>query len=222
MTTADRTLRYLAFELTNRELDPPPVTPTIAELYAQTAENVSVVSALAGDVTDLHGSAITNHAAATSLRLDERAQLVGRAPVPTLLNDLAEAGLSWRQIALLAGVSVPAIRKWRQGGASTGANRLRVARLVVLLHWLSADMLIDDPASWLEMPLVPGVPVSRLDLLADGHEASLISSLVGPETPPESVLDQYDPAWRTTYQSDYEVFTADDGQPSIRSKPDRR
>ncbi len=208
--------------LTTRELDSPPITRTIADLYAHTEETVSRVTALAGDVTDLHGSVVSNHANATSMKVDVQAQSLSGSPVTQLLDELADAGLAWRQIAMLVGVSVPAIRKWRQGGTVTGPNRLRLAHVVALLRWISNENLIDDPASWLEMPLVAGVSVSRFDLLVDGREDLVVSSLIGKETPPESLLDRYDPAWRTRFDSDFEVFTADDGLRSIRFKHDRR
>jgi hypothetical protein len=71
--------------------------------------------------------------------------------------------------------------------------------------------------------LVTGqIDVSSLDLGEEGREDLVVSSLIGAETSPESLLDQYDPAWRTRFESGFEVFTADDGLNSIRFKHDRR
>lgn len=204
--------------ISTRDAGIPPATPTIDELYARTAEHVNQVTVLAGDVTDLEGRAVANHVATTELQLRTRAEVLGRQQVGELLDRLADIGLGWRQIAGLVGVSVPAVRKWRQGGAVTGPNRLRLAWLAALIEWMSEEKLIDDPASWLEMPLSSMAPVSRLDLLVARRDDLVIRCLTGSETAPESLLDEFDPEWRSRYESDFEVFTADDGLRSIRSK----
>lgn len=137
-------------------------------------------------------------------------------PLTDLLSELADYGLAWRDIARLVGVSVPALRKWRQGEPATGENRLKVARLVGLCHLLKEHGLIDDPASWLELPLVYDVPVSGIDLLAAGRTDLLFRRALHHDADPEAILDEFDPDWRATYRGAFEVFEAEDGLPGLR------
>jgi len=139
----------------------------------------------------------------------------------SLLTELGEAGMAWRDVARLAGVSVPAVQKWRRGEGITGANRLKLAGIVALLNFLRENM-IDEPVSWLEIPVRTGVGVCALDLLVAGRYDLVLelssdeySSL---ETATE-VLDEFDPDWRTTRVNDqFEVYIASDGVPSIRPR----
>lgn len=200
----------------------PPATPTIEDICDRAGAVVNSTSALAGEVADLHDSAISTSVEAEVLHIRELAQtLAAASSTVELLDRLADLGLAWRDIAALAGVSVPAVRKWRQGGASSGPNRIRVAELVALLTWLEEDKLVVDVASWLEIPLAATAPINRLDLLVGARTDLLIESLTGGETPAESILDQFDPGWRGLGNSDFEVFEADDGQRSIRRREGR-
>ena len=82
--------------LTTREPDMPPATPTIAQLCDLSEEHVNRATALFGDISDLHGSAVSHHTSATSVRLGAQAQELARRNVVDLLNELAETGLGWR------------------------------------------------------------------------------------------------------------------------------
>lgn len=207
--------------LTPTERLVPPATPTIQDLCDLADEVVTTTSALAGEVAQLHTSAVSSSADAEGLRIEQKAQTLTGRPLADLLDRLADRGLAWRDIAAIAGVSVPAVRKWRQGSSASGPNRLRVARLVALLDWLEQEKLVNEVASWLEVPLVATAPVTRLDLLIGEREDLVIASLTGGETPAETLLDQFDPEWRVRYRSDFEVFEADDGQRSIRRRDAR-
>lgn len=196
----------------------PPATPTIQELCDRAGSVVNTTTALAGEVANLHSAAVTTSTEVEVLRIRRDAQsLAGRSMV-ALLDELAGKGFAWRDIAAVAGVSVPAVRKWRQGGSASGGNRHRVAVVVALVEWLEREKLIDDVASWLEIPLLPPIPVTRLDLLAAQREDLIVASLTGDETPAEAILDDFDPAWRERVASDFEVFEADDGLRSIRRR----
>lgn len=137
-----------------------------------------------------------------------------------LLEALSDAGFAWRDIARLAHVSVPAVQKWRRGEGITGANRLRLAKIVALLDVLD-EHLIAQPASWLEMPVKEGVALSRLTLLAEGRY-ELVLELISDEqdfVSVDAVLDEYDPEWRNKFIDDrFEAFTAADGIVSIRPR----
>ncbi len=197
----------------------PSPTPSLDELYEGSAHIVNRVTALVGDASDLEGDAVSVHVRAVQLKLAKAATtLTQTRSIKDLLEMLAGSGFSWRQISALAGVSVPAVRKWRTGGAATGPHSLRIASLVALLQWLANDKVVTDPASWLAMPLHEDAPVTRLDFLKARRDDLVIEELTGSTSRPEVLLQEFDPTWRTRYQSDYEVFVADDGQRSIRSK----
>lgn len=199
----------------------PRSTPTIQDLVDRSAGRVNRVWALSADVDDLHHEVIENHADLVNHQLDERAQELAAHGAKDLLEAVAARGLSWRDIAALVDVSVPAVRKWRAGGTATGENVLRMGRLLALLEWLGQECHIVDVASWLEVPLRSGVPVSRLTLLVAGRQDLLVASLVGHETSAGDLLDAFDPGWQERFQSDFEVFKADDGQRSIRNRTNR-
>jgi hypothetical protein len=65
------------------------------------------------------------------------------------------------------------------------------------------------------MPLVPGAPITGIDMIADGHYAEVFD-LAAEHTTAEDALDQYQPGWRALYRSDFEVFEAADGELGIR------
>ena len=148
-------------------------------------------------------------------QLDAKARVIAKRSVGEMLSELAYAGFAWRDIAALAGVSVPAVRRWRQGETATGANRLAVARIVALVGILRDDHLVSDVASWMEVPLVPDAPVTAIDLAVAGRLQEVVEIAAGHSTG-EAVLDRSQPGWRARYRSDYEVFEAPDGELGTR------
>jgi hypothetical protein len=134
-----------------------------------------------------------------------------------MLNDLADLGFAWRDIARMIGVSVPAIQKWRRGERTTGDNRRRVASLLAACDIISEGHGIHEVASWMEMPLREHVPVTPMDLWASEH-VDLVFDLAGGHVDVEDILTTFDPDWRDRYRSDFEVFKAGDQKLSIRLK----
>jgi len=138
-----------------------------------------------------------------------------------LLSDLGEAGMAWRDVARIAGVSVAAVQKWRRGDGITGANRLKLAEIVAILRFLEENC-VNDVVSWLEVPLRTGVSLTAMDLLAAGrfdlvlelgHDENQVAEVA------TAVLDEFDPNWPSTrMDGHFEVFTASDGVRSIRPK----
>ncbi len=108
------------------------------------------------------------------------------------------------------------MRKWRRGESPTGENRLAVARLAALVDLLE-QVPIQDPASWLEMPVVDGYKPRNLDLYRAGH-ADVLLDLAGLRMTPEAALDETEPTWRVSLLREHEVFEAEDGQLSIRHR----
>lgn len=187
-------------------------------------------SRLAGDadvlhrrVRDLQEATASHRRSALLSDLEVRQQEVAARSGGELLAEISNAGLAWRDIARIVGVSVPAIQKWRRGEGMSGARRLSLAKIVALLGVLN-DSMISDPSSWLEMPVKQGVTVSRLELLCSDRY-DLVLLLVVDETAPavevDRVLDEFDPDWRRTRARDgFESYVASDGVVSIRMAPD--
>lgn len=164
----------------------------------------------AGDATASHHDAIVED-------LDGRATVKARKDVPALLDELAERGFSWRDIAKLAGVSVPAVRKWRTGGTYQSSRRSDLARIAGLCDLLD-EYLVTHPAGWLEMPVAKGVPITWMDLYLAGREELIVDAVSHRQQDVHHVLDEFEPGWRERYRSDFEVFEDVDGKPSIRAK----
>ncbi len=68
--------------------------------------------------------------------------------------------------------------------------------------------------------MVGGAPTTPVDLYAAGH-LDVLFDLAAGQRSPEAAMDAADPRWRDKYRSDWEVGTAEDGQPYIRLKPGR-
>ncbi|HSV66376.1 MAG TPA: transcriptional regulator [Mycobacteriales bacterium] len=141
----------------------------------------------------------------------------GRSSTRELLDEFAELGFAWRDVARLVGVSVPAIQKWRRGEGTTGENRHKVASLLAACDLVADHYGIREVASWFEMPLLAGVPVTPIELWA-GCRPDLVFDYASGHTDSEQVLTSWDTTWRQRYRSDYEVFRAGDGELSIRPK----
>jgi hypothetical protein len=141
---------------------------------------------------------------------------LARLDMPSLLEQVAEYGFAWRDVARLVGVNVPAVQKWRNGGTSSEENRTSVAALLATCVLLTQDHHIQDVASWLETPIAFGYPITGLDLYA-AEGPQLVFRLASERTDAESVLTAYDPNWREKYRSDFEVFHTEDGL-AIRPK----
>lgn len=169
---------------------------------------------------DLHGRVSDTRRRAHLLELEGRTVDRARCAPTQALEQLSDHGFAWRDIARVVGVSVPAINKWRKGTGITGENRLKIARLLALIDMLS-DRFIDEPASWLEMPISDGVGLSRMDLLERGRY-DLVLALASPHTGDgtvDSVLNEIDPDWRENLVDNmFESYVADDGVISIRPK----
>lgn len=190
-------------------------TRTIDEVVEEVGLLRSRTRLLGDDVTETDSRARDLHQQMVERQLDSRARRLAKRGMGRLLNELAEAGFAWRDIAALAGVSVPAVRRWRQGETPTGEHLLDVGRVVALVELLRDDHLVTDVASWMEMPLAQGAPLTAIDLAAAGRLPDVVDVAAGHATG-ESVLDLWRPGWCEEYRSDLEVFDAADGQPGIR------
>lgn len=131
-----------------------------------------------------------------------------------LLTKLAvDWGMSWSSIARLCGASLSDVRKWRCGDDLPPGNKLAVSHLFDFIGLLG-EVPIDEPASWLAMPLVSGYTVTAEDLYIEGHTDQLLDYASG-QTDLYEILDEFDKNWRTRYRSQYKLVKAGDGNPSI-------
>ena len=138
--------------------------------------------------------------------------------VPSLLEELGpRRGMAWSDIATLVGVTVAAIRKWRQGGDAAPENRKRLAKIAALLDVIEESNLISDPAQWLEvpLPLPPGYTVRPMDLYKAGHVDALLD-YAAHRIEPQALMDEVESDWRESRRSNFEVYDASDGQKAIR------
>ena len=113
-----------------------------------------------------------------------------------LLDQLSdEHGLMWLTIARVAQVSVPALRKWRQGGNPTLPKKAALARLLAACDKLR-EIGIPDVAAWLSTPVRLDQSRERVELLVlpDGGETLL--ALAQDKISPDQALDHLDPTWR--------------------------
>jgi len=185
------------------------ISPTWSSLTQETA-------GLRDTARFLHDDASALHHRTQKHDLSARTSVKARASVQDLLNELADRGYSWSMIARLAGVSVPALRKWRLGDSPSGENRRKIAELAALTDFLE-EYMINDVPGWLEIPLDSDAPISCADVCAAGR-IDLVLDFAAHRIPePHSLLDAFDPHWRSS-TSDFEVYTAPDGSPSIRRR----
>ena len=192
----------------------------IPETASRTRGLVDRADVLYRRTAELHGSSQDNRRDALALDLDERTAERAKESSRATLNELAEHGFAWRDISRILGVSVPAINKWRRGEGINGANRLKLARLLALLDMLETQF-VAEPASWLEVPVLNGVALTPLDLLAAGRYDLVLEyagTHTGPGTP-EAILDEFEPEWRSSLvDGAFETFVDPEGGVGIRPK----
>jgi hypothetical protein len=166
--------------------------------------------ALTGETEDLHrDTTFTEWSTRTATR--------GKQAPSELLRQLGDLGFAWRDIARMVGVSVPSVQKWRRGERTTGENRRNLASLVAACDLVTKHYMVSEVASWFEMPLVNDAPITPTDLYA-ADRTDLVFEYANGHSDPEAILSEFEPDWRDRYRSDYEVFTADDSQRSLRAK----
>lgn len=152
-----------------------------------------------------------------SKHLAERAAEREHQAVQTLLGSIADTGLSWRLMSQILGVSVPAIRKWRLGEGASPENRRSVARLAALLDVLNDQFMIEDPGSWLEIPLA-GTTRTLADIFAAQRDDLVLEYAAHWIPTAEDLLDEFAPAWRDEAPREFETFDAPDGGIGIRRR----
>lgn len=192
---------------------PPPISKTRTVVKVLTED----IGWIRRQARDLHEATHELHQRSHYVEWHALTSQRGRSSTRDMLDELADVGFAWRDVARLVGVSVPAVQKWRRGEGTTGENRHKVASLLAACDLVSEHYGIQEVASWFEMPLQLGVPVSPVDLWAGGRPDLVFDHASG-HTDADQILTAWDPEWRDRYRSDFEVFRAGDGQLSIRPK----
>ena len=147
--------------------------------------------------------------------LESRASNLVTKPTKGLLHRLTvEFGMSWSGIASVTGISVQSLRTLRLRSSISNQDKLALARVVATLNILG-EAKIDDPASWLELPILDGYSPRRLDLLS-GKQYRHLLDLAYSSRDPQEIL--YSIKWEKEFRLEHEVFIAEDGLPSIRRK----
>lgn len=148
---------------------------------------------------------------------DSRRADWGKVSAQQILNSLWRDGFAWRAIARFLGVSVPAIQKWRGGETKPSRKnqeKLRnfmAAYVVVCAH----NHEIDVP-SWLELPIISGVPITPMDIWQKLDPTVFFEFAMSGAESPHATLDAYDPNWRSKYLDDgFENVRGEDGRMSI-------
>ena len=204
----DRNMTETASGTVNRPVDLG-TGQSIAGLTDEIGGGRSMARAVEAEYGDLHRRSF-------DLEWRKKTVEMGKKSVRTLLDELSGLGFSWRDIARMVHVSVPAVRKWRQGGTASGDNRRSLAGLLAACDLIMNHFQVDEIASWFEMPL-PGVPVTPIDLYA-ADRTDLVFDYASEQADPERLMDEFDPGWRERYRSAFEVVTVSDGIFSIRPK----
>lgn len=170
--------------------------------------------ALRIDVDRMSNNVAEIHSESLQIQVEARTDEAAKRSPGELLAELSGMGFSWTHIARLVGVSIPAIRKWRQGESVSGENRRSVARVVALVGVLEKDHIINDVPSWLEMPLA-GSRFTGLDVVEHGRMADLLEFAAN-HISGSDLLDRAVPSWRSDRDERFEVFEAGDGERAIR------
>jgi hypothetical protein len=189
--------------------------------HSETMPALSSISENAGFLRSctksMHEGVEDFHRATLLAEWRDRTNSRARSSVSEMLTDIADLGFAWRDMARLIGVSVPAIQKWRRTSGCTGEHRRRIGALLAACEMITENGFVQDIASWMDMPLDDGIPVTPMDIWSSG-EFGLVLDLASGHVETTDVLDVYNPDWRESYRSDFEVIKAGDGNLSIRLK----
>lgn len=185
-------------------------------IAARLAEDAGFIR---GEIRDLSDRVESTHRSTQLTEWAMRTAERGKEAPKELLEALAGLGFAWRDIAQCVGVSVPAVKKWRNGERITGPNRSRLAGFVAACDQVAADYMVSDVASWFEMPIVVGPPMTPIELYAQ-NRVDLVFQYASGHQDPETILDEVDPDWREHYRARFDVVRSGDGELSLLPKED--
>jgi hypothetical protein len=194
---------------------PPQPATTAADQVFDLTESAG---SLRSRARDLHEDTSALHQSALVNEWKRLTNLRARTAPAALLQELADLGFGWRDIARMLRVSVPAVQKWRRNGGVSGPRRRSIASLLALCDLVRERYMIQEIASWFEMPISEEAPVTPIDLYAEERVSLLLDYASGQGSDSEQLLNAYDPTWRERFRSDFEVYREADGNMSIRPR----
>lgn len=187
--------------------------PTPISAFQYTANTRELVSR----VDDLNNDIRNTHAGALSHELSVRVQQQVKDSPQNMLESLGDMGFSWRAIAQLVNVSVPALQKWRKGEGVSGENRRKLASLLAGINIIASQFTVQEIESWFETPIIDNVPVTPISIWSSG-DYILVLRYAAEELTAEAALDAFEPAWRTKWETAFEAVRAEDGHISLGMK----
>lgn len=195
-------------------------TGTIRISSASTAVTGTASLGYSADVDHLLDEVVrlpSPDAAATADEFDyaKRVEKHYREPHVELLQRLSdEFGMAWTAMAAVVRVSIPAIRKWRNGGDISDHNHVALAKLVSVCEQLQ-ELGVGWPASWLDRRVWPSVPMRLLEVAA-ADRMDLVLAYAANTIDGVELLDDHLPDWRERYPAERtEVTFDDDGRPTL-------
>lgn len=146
--------------------------------------------------------------------IEKKAAEYKKLSLSAILQELSITwGASWSDIARMADVSVPALRKWRADGGATPIKKARLASIAAFMHVLS-QLGIEEPADWIAAPIIDGFTVAPRHLYTPANAGILIEFATG-TCPPDSILDTLAPSWRQYYATGFDVVTLPGGEKAL-------
>lgn len=137
-------------------------------------------------------------------------------PRVALCTPLLDLGFARRDVARLMRITVAATRTPKTPEDAEDIGLAAIVRRATL-DAIADSCRIDDIAAWCETRIHPDAPVTPLDLYCE-QRLDLFLLHAQQRATPEDILDRYDPGWRDRFASDWEVFTAADGDLAIRQR----
>jgi hypothetical protein len=134
-----------------------------------------------------------------------------------VLQSLLDQGCSWRMLSECTGIAEPVLRTMARAGTNNPLATAKLAALTSSLYLLRRQHGVDDPVAWLESPIQPDAPITRMTVLA-AEQFDLLFGLATGAIHPEKALDRFEPGWRDRYFSVFKTVPDSDGHLSIVSK----
>lgn len=185
-------------------------TADIRDLVTDADRLTTSLSSLSSDIRKSHAKALEEE-------LNTRVQQKVKESPLTMLETLGNMGFSWRAVAQLLGVSVPALQKWRRGDGISGENRRKIATLLAGINVIASQYKVQEIDSWFETPIADETPVTPITIWSAG-EYILALRYASDELTSEATLDAFDPDWRAKWTSRFEAVRAEDGHISLVMK----
>ncbi len=127
-----------------------------------------------------------------------------------------ERGMSWADVARIAGLSVTVLRQLKPGEMVSPEGTKALVALVAFLSSLEQECGVTDPASWLEtwQDMAGGYRMRPLELYAADRIGEL-QELARGQLTWEALLDRLEPNWRVSTFRRFRVVMGPDGHPAL-------